>query len=123
MEKIKDSKALLVFILLIIASIIIYIINKEKELSDYKKTTSAKITDYYTTERGKKYIEYVFFVHGKKYTGRERVSSFKCRNGKAGCVGITFKVFYSSIDPSNCSIDLGKYNKFKARSRVFNLLN
>ena len=116
----KDKFAF-VLVIVILLGILGHSFFEEKELSENKAYGKAKIIDYYNVG-GKKYIKYIFYVGKKRYFGEKRVYSFKCSNGSKGCVGEKFKVIYSSSDPENNEIDLGKYNKFRpTRVRFFNL--
>ncbi|WP_299158441.1 hypothetical protein [uncultured Tenacibaculum sp.] len=117
----QDNPVVGIVIVLIILSTLIYSISKAKELSSNGVKTEAKIVKYYR-DGGKLYIRYVFFVNRKKISNETRVLSFKCDNGVKGCVGEKFKVIYSPDDPSNNNIDLGKYNKYKFGTKIFELI-
>ena len=95
----------------IIFSIIYYSISQDKDLSENKAYTTAKVIDYFYVG-GKTYIKYVFFVNGKRIEREKKVYPFKCDNGVKGCVGSKFKVAYSKKNPNNNEIDLGKYKKY-----------
>ncbi|WP_272149962.1 hypothetical protein [Tenacibaculum aiptasiae] len=117
----NKDKIGLIFVFIAFALVVWCIISKEKELAENKKYSQAKIIDYYNIG-GKKYIKYVFFVNNKKYIGEKHVYSFKCDNGVDGCVGQKFKVVYSSKDPDNNEIHLGKYNDSRPnRIRAYSL--
>ena len=108
----KQDKTIVVVIFLAILSMIVYSYSRSKEIRDYGVKTEATIIDFYKGG-GKYYIKYVFYVKNKKYVGETRSAFFKCDNGVEGCVGKKFIVTYSSINPSNNEIDLGKYNKYR----------
>lgn len=87
-----------------------------KELVDYGRTTNALIVNYSYGSHGKNWITYKYSVNGIEYKGQCAVSSFRCdeeNNIRKGCVGMTFKVVYSTRQPKISEISLGRYNKFK----------
>ncbi|WP_299122051.1 hypothetical protein [uncultured Tenacibaculum sp.] len=115
----NKDKIAMIFGIFVLALVVWRVISKEKELAENKMYGEAKIIDYYNVG-GKKYIKYVFFVNNKKYVGKKNVFSFKCDNGVDGCVGQKFQVIYSSKDPDNNEIHLGKYNGSRPnRIRVY----
>ncbi|MGC6430677.1 MAG: hypothetical protein ACON5F_06530 [Jejuia sp.] len=87
--------------------------NEEYELRKYGRIAEAKIINYGYASGASSFIDYVFYVNGEKYFGTRKVSSFKCDDGKKGCVGEKFKVIYSSRNPEISEIDLGIYNDKK----------
>ena len=107
----KDRIAILAVVGIII-SIVLYRYKKNEELNEYILYSKAEIVDYYNVG-GKKYLKYEFYINNVKYQGEQRVNAFVCENGIEGCVGEKFTVEYSSKNPNNNEIDLGKYNKFK----------
>jgi hypothetical protein len=114
----KDSFGLFL-ILILLGGLFLFIYQKDKDFIENLSSTRGKITNYYNTG-GKKYIEYSFFVRGKQYKGRVRVSSFKCSDGTKGCVGKDFKILYSSKNPNNNDIYLEKYQKYKfSKTRLY----
>lgn len=114
----KDKGGVIVAFIIILF-VILFNFYKEKDLSDNKVFSKAKIIDYFNVG-GKKHIKYMFYVNKKRFLGETKVYPFKCDNGIGGCVGEKFKVRYSSKDPNNSEIDLGKYNKFRPnRIRLF----
>ena len=83
------------------------------ELAEFGKTTEATIVDFKYQSNGRYELIFKYKVDGKPYTDHDRVSFFKCNepdNRNKGCIGKTFKLVYSSKDPSVFEIDLGKYN-------------
>ncbi|CAL2094638.1 hypothetical protein [Tenacibaculum sp. 190524A05c] len=114
----KDSLGIIV-LLFIIGGILFYTHQRDKDFIENLSYTKGKITDYYNVG-GKKYIQYTFYVKGKKYIGRSRVSVFKCSDGTEGCVGKVFKILYSSKNPDNNDIFLNQYQKYKfIRTRLY----
>ncbi len=100
-------------------SFLFYILKKEWELSKNSIEVEGVITKFYKNGQ-KNFIDYEFYVQKKIYSGRVGVYPFKCHNGVNGCVGHKFTVKYSKNDPDNNDIDLGIYNDFKTRTRIFN---
>lgn len=85
---------------------------KHNEILENKKETIGVITKYqYSNYVYSLYYE--FLVDNIKYKNAISVKFFKCDDGTKGCKGKEFPVYYSSKDPNNSMIDLGKYNKFK----------
>ncbi len=83
--------------------------------------TKGKVVSYFNVG-SKKYIKYLFYVKNIKYYNETKVYPFKCKDGTNGCVGKKFTVVYSELDPSNCEINLGIYEKHRPnRLRLFNL--
>ncbi|WP_298782712.1 DUF3592 domain-containing protein [uncultured Polaribacter sp.] len=111
------KKKYIVLIIIIIVSALLYrSINKELEIMNNKMTTIGKIIRLQPGFKARFYIEYTYIVKGKKYKGTVRVSSnLKCDNGIKYCIGEEFKVSYSSKNPENSRIHLGKYEKYKSK--------
>lgn len=114
----KDPFAF-IFVILMVGGLIVYEYQKNKDFIENLSSTKGKITKYYNVG-GKKYIQYTFYVNGKKYTGESRVSVFKCSDGTQGCIGKEFRIFYSSKNPDNNDIQLEKYQKYKfSKTRLY----
>lgn len=113
----KNKLILGFFIVLIIAG---YFYNKLKynELSKNGKITEAIVIDFRYRSSALYKIIYKYNVNGIEYINSRAVSSFKCEesyNNNEGCVGMKFKIRYSSKDPNINEIDLGKYNRYKSQ--------
>ncbi|MBC9795848.1 DUF3592 domain-containing protein [Sinomicrobium weinanense] len=87
---------------------------QQKNIIKYKQETIGTVVEFQNHSAGRSGILYEYVVNGKKYTGQVGINKFKCGNGKWGCVGEKFKVYYSSKNPKYSKIDLGKYEKYKA---------
>lgn len=94
----------------------------------YYKQENIKLNEVRTTGRIIKFshksavrfgIEYEYYINGKSFIGHVGVSPFKCDNGKKGCVGEEFKVYYSTENPEYSRIDLGKYEQYKNTVEFF----
>jgi hypothetical protein len=85
----------------------------QKDISENKEQTTGKIIEFKYINMTDYAIVYKYDVKGRYYLGRTGVSFFKCDNGKDGCVGSEFTVYYSSKNPQHSRIDLGKYEKYK----------
>lgn len=113
----NQEKGILFSVLIIIALIIIFGINKQceedQEIRMFKGVTEATITKFQHRNLAYYYIEYEYYVEGYAYQGSVGVEKFECENGKLGCVGKKFKVNYSTKNPSKSTIDLGIYEKYK----------
>lgn len=112
----KNKIILGFFIILIIAG---YFYNKLKydELLENGKITEASIVGFRYRSSALYKIIYKYNVNGIDYINSRVVSSFRCEepnNNNKGCVGMKFKIMYSSIDPNINEIDLGRYNKYKS---------
>ena len=117
----NKDKIIVIIILTICISVMAFGFFKEHELAENKAYTNGKIIRHIKTGQ-KNYIKYGFYVNNIKYYSEKRVYSFECDNGVKWCIGQEFKVTYSTVDPNNNEIDLGKYNKFRPnRVRMFNL--
>lgn len=92
---------------------------KQNNINRFKSKTVGKIIEYKFINIKRYYIKYEYYVDSIAYTGRVGISSFRCNNGKEGCVGKTFTVYYSSKNPSYSKIDLGKYEKYKTTVEFF----
>lgn len=84
-----------------------------KEINENKKETIGYIESVDYRSRGAYSIVYLYYVAGKRYKNSIGINKFYGYNKRKGCVGCTFKVYYSSKDPSKSSIRLGKYEEYK----------
>lgn len=83
------------------------------EIIENKKETIGVVYKIKYTSRGDNSLYYYYYVNTKKYYGATSVNSFYGYNKRKGCVGCSFKVYYSSKDPSKSSIRLGEYEEYK----------
>src|SRR5690625_4150833 len=114
-DKIYNLLAIIVFsaivLIIIIRTFIQY--QDDQEIKRYRGTTEAIIIDFKHINLTRYSIFYEYQVGNKKYIGITGVEWFKCDDGKLGCVVNTFKLSYSSTNPSNSTILMGKYEKHK----------
>lgn len=109
----KKILSLLVFFVSIF-SLLIWNYFKQSQIKEYSNRTMGKVIKFKSVGGGARYsISYVYYVDAEKYVGHTGISFFKCDNGKKGCVGNEFTVYYSSKNPEYSRIDLGKYEKYK----------
>ena len=111
------KKKFIVLIIILIISFLAYRgVSKDLEIKNNKMTTIGKIVKLQPSVKARFYIEYSYIVKGKKYRNTVRVhNDFKCDSGVKYCVGEEFTVYYSSKNPENSRINLGKYEKFKSK--------
>jgi hypothetical protein len=117
-NKIKEKPNLLVIIFLVIIGIVVLIgtlkqFLDQKEISLNKVSTIGKIVEIDHLTSASYTIKYKYTVNDTEYFDNVGVNFFKCDNGRKGCVGSEFTVYYSSKNPEHSRIDLGKYEKFK----------
>lgn len=114
-DKIYNLLAIIVFsaivLIIIIRTFIQY--QDDQEIKRYKGTTEATIIEFKHVNLTYYYIKYKYKVEKEEYIGETGVRWFKCDDGKLGCVGHTFKLSYSTKNPSKSTIHLGKYEKHK----------
>lgn len=84
-----------------------------KEINENKKETIGVVEKFEYSSRGLYTLFYKYEVNNKPYKHTIGTSGFYGYNKRKGCVGCTFKVYYSSKDPSKSSIRLGKYEEYK----------
>lgn len=112
MKKYKNTFLFIISILLIIAYVIFKKESYYKEIKNNKEQVIGKVIKYQFSEYDY-LLTYNYKVDGIEYKNVISTSFFKCGDGTRGCVGRTFKVYYSSINPHKSDIDLEEYNKFK----------
>lgn len=94
------------------------VFKKELDFKENSIKVEGVITRYYKVGQ-KRYLRYEFLVKEKVYHREIRVNSFKCSDGRDGCLGSKFIVSYSSVNPENNDINIGVYNKYKLTKRLF----
>jgi hypothetical protein len=117
-NKIKEKPNLIVYLFLIIIGLIIVVGTmfqyfEQKDISENKKTTKGEIIEIDHLTSASYTLRYKYEVNGKEYFNNIGINFFRCDNGKDGCIGSEFTVYYSSKNPQHSRIDLGKYEKFK----------
>lgn len=117
----KESEGKVILGLLAIVGLAIIVNQYLGEMSIRKNeaTTQGVIVDYKAYGKGGIGITYEYKINGKLYEGHVGVHPFKCDDGKKGCVGEEFTVYYSTENPEYSRIDLGKYEKYKATVEFF----
>ena len=120
----KKEFQLLIFFIVLFGIIFFGIFQnsyEEKELNEFGVKAKAKIIEYKFVGKTSYSLEYEYFVNDKRYIDSEKVSFFKCDNGKNGCVGKEFNIIYSKKNPALSKINLGKYNRYKKQSPTIKL--
>lgn len=112
-----SSGGIIIFIIILLIALRQF--GSQYEIKKYQKVTKGKITniDHISLTRYALYYEY--YVINKKYIGEVEVSFFKCKNGRKGCIGNEFDVYYSSKTPKYSRIDLKEYEKYKKTIELF----
>ena len=113
------------FYIIIICSIVIgifllkhYIV--ETDIKNNTKKTKGTITKLMKLYQARYSLSYEYKVNGEKYSGQTGINPFKCEDGTENCIGKEFDVYYSSKNPENSRINLGKYEKFKTTIEFHN---
>lgn len=86
---------------------------EHQEIKRYKKETVGNIIDFQHVNLTRYYIKYEYQVDDVIHIGRTGVEKFECDDGKLGWMGHSFRVKYSSKNPSKSIIDLEKYEKYQ----------
>jgi hypothetical protein len=87
----------IIFVVVLIGILFQY--NEQKEIEKYKEQATGKVTVFLYEARLDYGIIYEYYVDNKRYTNQIGVSFFKCDNGRKGCIGSEFPVYYSSKNP------------------------
>lgn len=85
-----------------------------------KKETIGTIYKIRYSSRGSYQLYYHYEIDNVKYYGSTGIENFVGDNGRKGCVGCSFKVYYSSKDKQKSTIRLGKYEKYKTKVEFVN---
>lgn len=109
----KIIKIVVGLIFLVIISGIIRQYYTQSQVSKYRQKTIGKIIKFEYLNRTEYYLTYEYYVKNIRYEEGVGVAYFECENGKKGCIGSTFTVYYSSKEPKYSRIDLGEYEKYK----------
>ncbi len=112
MENNKNTFWLIFFMLVIIIYVVYDKISYQNEIKDNKKITTGIVVDFHFSKNAYT-LTYKYKVDNIDYEKEFTTSFFRCKDGTKGCVGKTFKVYYSSKNHDKSEIDLGEYNKFK----------
>lgn len=117
LNKFKEERFRVKVILGILGLIILVGIYRQyflqKNISEHKEETIGKVIDFESINMRRYSLKYEYSIGDNQYQGEIGVSYFECDNGKKGCVGKEFPVYYSSENPQYSRIDLGKYEKYK----------
>lgn len=112
MKNNKNTFWLVLFMFIIVLYVAYNKNSYHNEINNNKKTTMGVVVDFQYSNH--KYIlTYKYKVDNIDYEKEFTTSFFRCKDGTKGCVGKTFKVYYSSKNPEKSDIDLGEYNKLK----------
>ena len=116
----KDKIAVVLGVLFLIGGSV-YTYRKELELNQYGVYTTGQIISFSHASKTEYDIKYTFFVKGTKYKGELLTGYFKCDDGTIGCVGKAFDVIYSSKNPNNNDMIIGKYEEYRDKVRLIPL--
>ncbi|RLJ98715.1 hypothetical protein [Tenacibaculum discolor] len=108
-----EGKLIAIIILIIAVGYMLFQSYKDNEIERYKEKTTGKVVDFIYEARLDYGLIYEYYVNNKRYTNQIGVTFFKCDDGRKGCIGSEFTVFYSSRNPKFSKIDLGKYNEYQ----------
>ncbi|MBG7613378.1 hypothetical protein IU405_14085 [Polaribacter sp. BAL334] len=102
-----------IFLMFIIILYVVYNKNSyQNEINNNKEETIGEIVDFHYSNKEYRLI-YMYKVDNIEFENIISTRFFRCKDGTKGCVGKTFKVYYSSKNPEKSDIDLEEYNKFK----------
>jgi len=87
--------------------------SKQTDIKNNTKITSGRLLELRSKYKASFALIYEYYVDEKRYTSSVGISPFKCDDGRKNCIGKKFTVYYSSKNPENSRIDLGKYEKYK----------
>lgn len=103
----------LIFLMTIIILYVVYNKNSyHNEINYNKEETIGEIVDFHYSNV-QYALTYSYKVNNIEFEKIIYTRFFRCKDGTKGCVGKTFKVYYSSKNPEKSDIDLEEYNKFK----------
>ena len=120
MENNKKNIVGILIISLCIVCVFTFGTYEEWELQNNGVFTVGKVTEISYSRRGKYHLHYEFFVKGKKYKEMTSTHYFDCIDDKK-CIGNEYKVIYSYKNTNNSEMELGEYEKYKARIRFFKI--
>ena len=118
-KKENEGRIILVLIVLIGLGILGRQYFREKNIFENQGQTKGIIMEFKKKAKGGSGVKYKYKVNDVWYYGSIGVHAFWCENGKKGCVGEEFTVYYSTENPEYSRIDLGKYEKYKATLEFF----
>lgn len=118
MDKKKEKVIILSSIFLILILGTFYNAYIDNDINSNLGITKGKVIDY-SFSNNKYIVKFEYIIAGIKYQGQESTIFFKCDNGVPGCKEQNFIVKYSTKNPNNCEIDLGKYNRKKLTRPTF----
>ena len=107
------NRILVGLITLVILLCFLFQYYKQYSIVHNEEKTTGEIIEFFHINKARYAIKYQYVVNKEKYWGQTGVHVFECDNGKKGCVGKEFPVYYSSKNPGYSKIDLGKYEKHK----------
>ena len=118
MNKRKEKIVIWTSLFMILLLGTLYNTYKSYDIDSNLAITTGKVINY-SFSNNNYVLKFEYIVNGEKYHGREFTSFFKCDNGVPGCEGETFTVKYSSKNPNNSEMDLGKNNNKKLTQPKF----
>ncbi|MEO0525909.1 MAG: DUF3592 domain-containing protein [Bacteroidota bacterium] len=118
-KKDNEGKIILGLLFLIAFGILGRQYFREKNIFENQAKTEGTITKFKKSGKDGSGVTYKYKVNNIWYYGSVGVHPFKCENGKKGCVGKKFTVYYSTENPKYSRINLGIYEKHKATVEFF----
>ena len=111
-----DNNKNIFWLILFVFIIILYVSYENnsyyKEISKNKKETIGEVVDFHYSNKEYR-LKYKYKADNIEFENIISTRFFRCKDGTKGCIGKTFKVYYSSKNPEKSDIDLEEYNKFK----------
>lgn len=109
----KNKTIIRLFLFVFLFFVISLNVYKQYDIKKNSKNSIGKIIKFEKSGKSNFNLIYEYFVDGNRYTGQTGIDPFICDDGTKNAIGKQFKVYYSSKNPENSRIDLGKYEKFK----------
>ena len=84
------------------------------------EVTTGTVTDVRYISRGAYALHYKYVVNNNTYKNNIGIEKFIGNNKKLGCLGCSFKVYYSSENPEKSRIFLAEFEKYKTTVEFVN---
>ena len=116
----KNIKIILVSLFLVICVGIYIQFDNQKEILKNLEVTTGTVTDVRYISRGAYALHYKYVVNNNTYKNNIGIEKFIGNNKKLGCLGCSFKVYYSSENPEKSRIFLAEFEKYKTTVEFVN---